>query len=1128
MYDSKGLDAKELIKKINESIAEDLEQLADERPIQQNFSNNYSDLQIACQYITNHESNSIFSKLENNILLAYSIEISKRFCTSFWREFFEQLNMDENSYKQVKIHDNLCKRLDQIGIQVEKNKQGSRLLVGTLRLLTEANIKPAIDFCIKYYKNYYLKNRKEKFHDIFNLYSHDTNEYELYEVVNEKLTKIFDYIKDNIDIIDIDNDEDVVEKIKNNTNINIKNIIRAKISTLYSEIFNNYTPIQFKSILRNNRDNNVICPDTKTVKCGSLEDAIIDYGVYSINENEYTITPSIKISINDMAQWPCCEICNKNGLYYYKKDEEFSVYKGNIPQMVRAFVNNGEKQFIWCGNITVGEEYLVDGISYRSEGFSWNPDLKMMWGQNNELPFLQIEIPKIAYYDENNSRKKIQINIEDEIKELKIGSDGSLVHKNFYFKIEKMLKSNKFSINMSASIRDNDFHRNQIIDLEDNMLFSGSTRNRIVSQYARNEKIKRNFGDDRYYLFTIADKEDIIVKTSIEDAKVEKSEDEEEYELESITYLGDLSRYHIYEIAWTYGDNLIIKAGNCNWKFERKSFLEWQFESPDNVFSSISDIQISGFCNSNNDLEDGLYYRILDDNYDEISRFADNGVTINGLHFYINGKIILKDCAIDNNLEEGEYVFEILAESTTYSKKFYIVPKIFPISWPSMLIEGEKSVVRIESDHPVIIDPVSNKEVERVDFEIYGKAIESSLDGLIIEEAPISVKVGFKNPSVIRTFSPLKVPYLFAYRLYRKDKKSLNLIKEAEYNSLEDTILYVYGIPDMFVVLKIDGQHYKSKRIDTKGYVKFDELKDLYRFCKSSETSVSICLQYDLNAHTAVVAHKIFKVIWNPETLSIAHDEVYLGNNIKANICSKGPSDKKITVMLRTPTMLLEKQDIQCTGKEESNEICFKLEKKVEDTFLYLETYYSYNDILLKSKYAIINNGLIIPIEIENGAKTIISVSDFYKNIISIVQDILYQEHKTIIRLSNTSLNKIQLMILNILIALDSSYDVVIPDSARYMYYSEIKNICGRENLIVLKNSAIIDKVENVLSFNIQQQSPAGIGASSINLLENTEYIFSRPLIFIDCQDLKLEDKKAILEYHGKRKIIMIEKKIKT
>jgi len=361
----------------------------------------------------------------------------------------------------------------------------------------------------------------------------------------------------------LDDEVRIYEELKQRIGINLKMYTEKSPSAILRAVLNIYTPRQFEvEVLQNRREDRIELPDGSYKQCSALIGTNFDYGIYKIDGEEYRVTPDIQIDVEDMKKWDYEQVKPPfKGYTYYKKKECFSA-----PTAVRRFVDKDEKFYVWCNKLPVGEKCEVDGkIARGPEGFRWNPELFLVWGDRKTPPSLQVKNGEMRCFYHKYKGKVLELRMEDQtIKKFEIDGEG-------YFRdnsIELSLDPTVQKVVLSVCVDGNSLRTKEII-LEDHMLFSAHTREQIKPKENGKEAKNRGFGEYRYYLFSIAALEELEYKKEIDGKEHIKVSDRGE----------KLGKYNIYEVVWESSENFYSRLTDASGSSEKKDFWNGIFQA---------------------------------------------------------------------------------------------------------------------------------------------------------------------------------------------------------------------------------------------------------------------------------------------------------------------------------------------------------------------------------------------------------------------------------------------------------------------------------------------------------------------------------------------------------------------
>lgn len=1151
------------LEELYQTIKDDIDNLKEFGEI--DLSSRYEELKQISRYVIHNRSLLLDSEwdMARYALLGFAIEIAKKPSSlkSFWDEVFSELGIirEQQQRAYTIIFKEVWRTLKDIGINVEISDANRRLLVGTLRLIVKSDPE-LLNNATKFFEEYYKKHRTEGIENAFRAYE----KYEEYKdqkdefiIIALNLTKVADYVIENC-LHRLENEEEVRAEIIDRLGIDPLKYTRRRLSTIIRDVLNRVTPVQFKKILQEHRYDDVILPDGSQQICGNLLGKILDYGRYIIGEEEYRVTPNLRIGLEDMKKWEYETIKVFESIAYYKKKELFSV----LGETVRRFVDKGEEFYVWCGTISIGEECEIDGIRIKGkEGLFWNPRLYLVWGNGETPPSLQIEIGKVVCFYPEYSGRKLKVGLEEQVKEYWFDLNGFFSDRYIEFDLD----GNLLKLILSISVGDQILEE-KIFTLDDHMLFSGSTREQIKSYSETSKVTKRRFGESKYYLFSTAKQEELDFREDIGDKK----------HIE-VSVIGEFGRYNVYEVIWASTENFSLKVEEYGWQFERKKFLEWWFKDNNNVFCSVKDMEIKVYTNINVErTEENLFLKILSSDYTPITEdFEVEDFVIAGETILINGETILEN-ALEQDLPPGEYRLDLHLGDLICSRIFYIIPKI-EIKWPALLKDNEKSLVRVSAGEHLLRKPGSTNGVKTADFEVYGKVLGFYKNPLKVEPENISIKIGFTKPFISREYTPEETIYVFGYRLYLKSKDTdeFTPVEELNYYDINRAVLLVFTKPRELVELIINEDCILCEKADDNGDCLFGNLAELAKYCTSPEITVQIkstvSLQleasklgrhfvsgcevqeseikkvfnenlnlsgldyeirsiepfyYDQNVSLKLGVTKSLKILWHPRVYSVECPDAWLGGDIVAKVDIEGAPGSKVMLELKTQSKVLDKATLSCSGKKEIREERFQVSEDIEDAFLYLVSYFlSLDGELLQSKTLTLHNAMKTKVEVSIGDRTVSELlARFLDEFVRFASLFLSQLEPVYVKIPVKSIRK---EFVELLAAINSNIEIIIPYTYQQAYYETSDITACNNRLHVLKDeeNREVRNLDNILNpVKFEDIVSLGICISSKEILNNKNSFLPKPnpVVVCEAQELQEEEKRAILDYCSNRNLIFI------
>jgi hypothetical protein len=902
------VDIVEKSKAIFDTISTDLKNLKNLEPEEIDFSEYFDDLKTVIPvFIDNKRIVGKFPSLKF-LILVFTLEVAKKTRYSFWNTFFEEIDRQQEQTVRNFIFESSWECLLKLDCKVFEDYNG-RHLVSTLLEKTNADpefLTEILNFFIHYYQNFKGESISEVLERFsFNKkYLQNKDHREFIIQSTKKLTDAFDDIIEKYPDSFEDN-EYLKTVIKKEYGINRTWFARTKVSTIIKSLMNTITPAQFLRVLKNHRELSVIHPEKGKIPIRLLESQIIDYGKYKINANFFTVTPNFRISINDMKNWPSEEIHEFRGITYYKKDKLFNV--SHPP--VRKLCDGNIKFYVWCGALPIGKEVILDTKKKRREGLWWNPRLKAQL-IDFKNPTLSIECGNIIGYFQDYANKEFILSCGPHSKRKRIDYKGVITDENPRF----LMSGNETKIQVSCIVDGNE-KKQSIIEFDDHMLFSSSSREQIKNLLDFSKIVKRQFGEHSYFLFSIV--------------KINEIQSEEQKNIRIKCLNATFGKYNIYEVIWETAGHFILKIQDYLWIFENQKYIQILFNNQ-GVFESISEMQV--YLESNlQDVDGELHYKILNCTCEQITNPIE--IELTSLH---KNRLTLPGSSVRELLEgdlfPGEYIFEVQCGELIEKRPFFIVPHT-EIKWPDLLIEGERSSVEIISEGPYLHDLKTNSGTNKLSIEIIGRVIEWGKDEKKIRPEEVLIKFSYIDPPRVAEKSPETPIFVFGYRLYRQftedSKIYLSNIRELNYYDLAESQLLIFSQPgDSFEIL-INDVKVLSGIFGSEGRFDQKNLDAFKQYCNRSINEVKIS------------THKIskkFQIIWYPRIISLDAPLEINSEKISGCIEFEGPEKSLIAIELKTPIALLDTKKIPCHNIKERKELEFDVKKSIDSYFFYLTT----------------------------------------------------------------------------------------------------------------------------------------------------------------------------------------------
>jgi hypothetical protein len=1092
---------------IFQSIKNDLENLKKLEPEEIDFSDKIDELRsIVIFFIDNRlrlKNNEILKK----ILLAYSLEIARRPMTSYWDTFFTDLSReyDQSTYKFVLDSD--CDCLTSLNCPPYTDYSG-RHLVSSLLHQTKSDpefISNMLEFFVFHYKNFKDQDLKTS----LNLYpscqkylGNKEHQDFIIRSVNRLITATDDILETYSD--QLENDDFLKHFFKQRYNIHTSWFSRKKISTIFKELINTITPPQFLKILKNNRESFVIHPEKGKIPVRQIESQVIDYGKYSLNNEAFTVTPHFRISINDMKNWSNEVVREFKGITYYKKDKIFYV---SLPP-VRKLCDGTVKCYLWCGALPIGKEIIIDDKKRRREGLSWNPKLKVQLIDFKIPPTLAIEFGNIIGYFREFANKDLILTCGSYSKRVLINFNGVVSDENPHVLISGTETEIIVSCNIAGLLK-----KQSKIELDNHLLFSSSSREQIKNLLDYSNVVKRQFGENRYYLFS-----------TIKPGEIQLSE-QKNIRINSLNNV--FGKYNIYEVIWETASQFQLTIQEFVWKFENKKYIQILFFNNQGIFETVSEMQV--YIESNlQDVEAELYCKIFNCNYEQIA----NRIEIEKTAF-INNRLTLSGSVIQESLEgnlfPGLYVIEIRSGELHDERPFYIVPQT-EIKWPDLLVEGEKSNVEIISEGQYLNDVQKNIATNKITTEIIGRVLEYGKDEKKIRPDPVIIKFSYIDPPRVVEKSPEMPIFVFGYRLYRRfiedSKQYLSHVYELNYYDLFESQLLIFSRPqDTFEIL-INDVKVSSGIFDQDGLSLNKNLENFAQYCDRSMNEVKIITQN---------TSKKFQIIWYPRINSLDVPLEISSDTISGIIGFEGPEGSSISVELKTPISLLDTQKFSCYNDEGIKEIMFDVKKSINSYFFYLIVSSSIDGksfIPSLSKTICNTQAFFIKITVLDNKKSEVNLSlkNMYKGIKTYLEKITSFQKPILFQVYAKSRdNSVLLQLLQLLTENTQDYQIFYDVKNESVIINSVQKMDKTalfSSLIDQQGDLVSKSVEKILDpFTHNEIIKQGLGISSKKIYDNLESYLPKPnlIIFFNLPKYRPLIEKTLIQKYRDRTFIFLE-----
>jgi len=1092
---------------IFQSINNDLENLKKLEPEEIDFSDKINELRSVVIFFIDNRLRQKNNEILKKILLAYSLEIARRPMTSYWDTFFTDLlrEYDQSTYKFVL--DSNCDCLISLNCPPYTDHSG-RHLVSSLLHQTKSDpefISNMLDFFVFHYKNF--KDQDPKTSLI--LFSPCKKYLDNKEHQDFIIRSVIQLIKATDDILEnysdqLENDDFLKQFFKQQYNIHASWFSRKKITTIFKELINTVTPPQFLKELKNHRESFVIHPERGMIPVRQLESQIVDYGKYSLNNETFTVTPHFRISINDMKNWSSEEIREFKGITYYKKDMIFDV---SLPP-VRKLCDGYVKFYVWCGALPIGKEITIDNKKRRREGLSWNPKLKVQLIDFKIPPTLAIEFGNIIGYFREYANKDLILTCGSYSKRVMINSKGIVSDENPHVLISGSETEIIVSCNIEGLVK-----KQSKIEIDNHLLFSSSSREQIKNLLDYSKVVKRQFGENRYYLFSV-----------IKSGEIQFGE-QKNIRINSLNT--SFGKYNIYEVIWETASQFQLKIQDFVWIFENKKYIQILFFNNQGIFETISEMQV--YIESNlQDVEAEVHYKIFNCNYEQITNPIEIDKTaFNNNRLTLSGSSILE--SLEGNLFPGEYLIEVQSGELRDERPFYIVPHT-EIKWPDLLVEGEQSNVEIISEGQYLNDVQKNVATNKLTREIIGRVIELGKDEKKIRLEDVIIKFSYIDPPRVAEKSPETPIFVFGYRLYRRfiedSKQYLSNIRELNYYDLSESQLLIFSRPqDAFEIL-INDVKVLSGIFDQEGLFLQKNLNNFVQYCDRSTNEVKITTQN---------FSKTFQIIWYPRIISLDAPLEINSDKISGGIEFEGPEKSLIEVELKTPTTLLDTKKIPCHNIKERKELEFDVKKSVDSYFYYLVASGSIDgDSFIPSQYKIIYNtrAFYVKITILDHKKTEVKLSlknmqeelkPYLEKITTFPKPVLFQVY------AKSRNNSILCQLLQLLTDKNQNYHIFHGVGNELEFVDSEQKINKTTSLSVLFDqqgnirSQSAEKIFN--PFTHDDVIKKGLGISSKKFYDDLEFYLPKPSLIILCNARKFRSllEKTLIPKYRDRTFIFLE-----
>ena len=897
------------------------------------FSKHYDEMRSILKNIIYSDKTELGRPKVQYILLAFSLEIfnSPKYYESFWNTVYAELETNQNAYRI--IFDTLFTLLEnRLNIRVKRSGR-SRLLVYTLRGKAEKDyllLKASYDFFVTYFiyhRPEIITEQDQLTDDIEAVYIASRLYYRSEQkefIINftEDSTKAFYTIIENH--TEKFENEEFLRRYLTDRDVPLGPFRGQRMTTVLRTLLNRLTPHQFKKELQKQIDATVLLPDGTQQKSRFIQNKTVDYGLYVLNGSRYRVTPNYRIGLGEMKEWRQGTVVEYKGLTYYKALKPFNV----DGQEVRHFIDGNDRYYIWCGSLPIGREIVINGNRIKKEGFVWTPKLRMMWGRQGEPPTLQIETGHMVCNFSNYADKELTIRIGKSEYRRWLNHGGFLSDS-----IQDVISAPMSHIEVVASVNNLNL-RKASFSLEEQMLFSGSTRERVQSQREGSRSVTRTFGESTYYLFSRNSPEQLKRKLPEMQARALDGQDKN---IEILPMNWTSAGYYAYQVNWLGEAEFHLSIGEYEWKFTSKRYINVFFDDNIGVFGSIEDLVL--FIETNISGDSSITYQIFDDNYEAITdKVPIRSATIYQNIYRLLGREILED-VLDDYLLPGNYIIELRFEDLYVQCSFYIIPPL-SVQWPEVIPESEWTNISVRSNTTCLKQPKVCEATDNIAVSVIGRVWENRRDRRYDAE-DISLRVSLIQPQLTKELSPPHKIAVFGFRLFLRDDggisrtcvspDALRAVKEFDYYNLANAEIHLFSRPGDQIRFVIHDKEIFKGKVPEVGTLVLGTLQFLSRSCLTAITKVTLKSSFGYE--------KSFEIPWHPRVFLLQGTLNSVDWSITSTIKYIGPEGSRIALKLSDPARTLEELQLVCDGSFREDTVHVSCKRNTAAPYYYLQTY---------------------------------------------------------------------------------------------------------------------------------------------------------------------------------------------
>jgi hypothetical protein len=849
-------------------------------------------MQPSINNLSNADTEKIIKKAK---LIAFAgiISIFKRFDNKNWNNFWQYYSNEASLSVNDSFFDKIIKSaLVDEGLIVKKLDKNDTY---TDLIAREAILPDSIIIDILYIFNLYKKyfyptllikdffkelNQKD-YHNMLPLIP-DLEEREEANNIYKRLSEIKDktsetlvelmrfnnYINIGIKPLSKDTLNDYVSQFKEKFEADVSEIFKTEdLKSTFLNMFPSFYSFQFKRFLNEYDDSvKITLPDNSTKTVAEIkEQESLDFGVYKIEDKNFTVTPNQAKDLSLFLAIPKEKITIQANKAMVLSDSEIETFLGPIKtlnQPSKIYSEGVLQGYLWYGNKPLLEPLTV--LNYEGEIDSYQPVENLISNLNLKLkgkernPYFELDLDYLLIVSKENKGKKVKI-IDTEqnnnSKEFIIDSVG------YSGKIPFKIKSKKPGL-ITMYLTSNDepldlkqFESRLNFDIENYILFDSHTGNRVAPSS------KPYFGcSNKLYLFTTKEFDGKWVNDVCE-----------------VSVYQNFGRFNVYEIDWVETSKPIELNINSyfKWKFNNLCTFESTVKHNNypntkyisygkNYFHNIKDIHINLVPNCNV-IKAGNIDIKVSFNYDVVSPHMKLGAVNDLLGKDFNSteidETVIK--ALLPNFKElsyGRYDFEFSYEDSILLKhSAFVVPEFEITEDKDVYLEGDDIVLTLSSKTPCFRN---GKTLQNYLFDDPAKCnfVINSNKMIEFKKTHYHKTAKLYNPYVE---IPLKYdPEIIGYR-FMQDNRLYQADKLDYYDIEKNTLVIKASQRDSR--LKINGSSVKNLIPNNSGIILEPIISSKSDISKNSN---DVSIQIGKNELD-------FEIVWNTKVSKLACENVF-------------------------------------------------------------------------------------------------------------------------------------------------------------------------------------------------------------------------------------------------------------